>query len=151
MPDHAAFLKGINLGRRRVSNDELRGHFQTLGMEEAGVFRASGNVVFSDPHERGDAALGELIEAGLARLLGYPVATFIRSGAELLEIAAAEPFDEPTRARLAGKLQVVLLARRPAQSSIAQALELAGAEDSLSFGGRELYWLPAAGLSDSPL
>lgn len=151
MPDHAAFLKGINLGRRRVSNDELRGHFDTLGLHEPAVFRASGNVVFSDPAARSDEALTELIEAGLQRLLGYTVATFIRSGPELLEIAAAKPFDAATGARLSGKLQVMLLAGRPAKVPRAAALELAGAGDALGFGERELYWLPAGGMSDSEL
>jgi uncharacterized protein (DUF1697 family) len=151
MPDQAAFLKGINLGKRRVSNDELRGHFDALGLREPAVFRASGNVVFSDPKARGEEALAELIEAGLQGLLGYTVATFIRSGPELLEIAAARPFDVGTNTRLNGKLQVMLLAGRPAKEARAAALELAGADDALGFGERELYWLPAGGMSDSEL
>lgn len=151
MPDHAAFLKGINLGKRRVSNDELRGHFEALGLHEPAVFRASGNVVFSDPRRRGDGELTALIEAGLDQLLGYTVATFIRSGAELIEIARAEPFDAPSRARLAGKLQVMLLAERPTKVARAKALELGGSEDALAFGARELHWLPAGGMSDSAL
>lgn len=151
MPDHAAFLKGINLGRRRVSNDELRGHFDALGLQGAAVFRAGGNIVFSDPKARGEETLAELIETGLERLLGYTVATFIRSGPELAEIAAADPFDESTRARLAGKLQVMLLGTAPAKDSRGQALELAGSDDTLSFGERELYWLPSGGMSDSAL
>jgi len=151
VPDSAAFLKGINLGSRRVSNDELRRHFESLGLHEPVVFRASGNVVFSDPRARSDDALAELIETGLERLLGYAVATFIRSASELLEIAAAEPFDGPTRTRLGGKLQVMLLGTRPARQTRAKALELAGAGDALSFGRRELYWLPAGGISDSAL
>ena len=32
MPDHAAFLKGMNLGKRRLTNEELRGHFEALGL-----------------------------------------------------------------------------------------------------------------------
>jgi uncharacterized protein (DUF1697 family) len=151
MADHAAFLKGINLGKRRVSNDELRGHFDALGLQQPAVFRASGNVVFSDPQRRGDDDLTALIEGGLERLLGYPVATFIRSAAELLEIAAAEPFDTATRARLAGKLQVMVLAERPAKTARTKALEQAGSDDALAFGRRELYWLPAGGMSDSAL
>ena len=151
MPDRAAFLKGINLGKRRLSNEELRGHFLTLGLDEPAVFRASGNVVFSDPRARSDEELAELIEKGLERLVGYTVASFIRTGSELLAIAAAEPFDRRTSSRLAGKLQVMLLGKRPSKKRQAQALELAGPQDALALGVRELYWLPAGGMSDSAL
>jgi uncharacterized protein (DUF1697 family) len=151
MPDRAAFLKGVNLGKRRISNEELRGHFLTLGLHEPAVFRASGNVVFSDPQARSDDDLTELVETGLERLMGYGVPSFIRTGPELLAISAAEPFDQRTSSRLAGKLQVMLLGKRPAKKTRAQALELAGAQDALAFGVRELYWLPAGGMSDSTL
>ena len=151
MADHAAFLKGINLGRRRLSNDELRGHIQALGLEDAAIFRASGNVLFSDPLARSDAALAELIESGLERLLGYEVATFLRSRADLLEIARTEPFDEATRGRLSGKLQVMLLGAAPAAAAKRQVLALSGEDDALAFGKRELHWLPAGGMSDSSL
>jgi uncharacterized protein (DUF1697 family) len=151
VPDHAAFLKGINLGNRRLSNDELRGHVESLGLTDAAIFRASGNVVFSDPRKRMDDELAQLIEDGLERLLGYSVATFIRSAAELLEIAAAEPFDAKTSARLTGKRQVALLACRPAKRTRAEALELAGEDDALAFGERELFWLPAGRTTDSVL
>jgi uncharacterized protein (DUF1697 family) len=151
MPDHAAFLKGINLGNRRLSNDDLRGHFEALGLAEPAAFRGSGNVVFSDPEGRGDGALGELIEAGLERRLGYPVSTFIRSGRELGEIASRKPFDEATTSRLKGKLQVMFLRSRPVKRNREAALALAGEHDALAFSGGQLYWLPAAGVSDSKL
>ncbi len=151
MPDHAAFLKGINLGKRRLSNDELRGHFEALGLDRPAVFRGSGNVVFSDPEQRAEQALVALIEAGLEQRLGYPVTTFIRSGPQLRKIAGSDPFDAATRARLKGKLQVVLLSRRPTAKSRASALELGGSEDALAFERSELYWLTAGGISDSKL
>ena len=151
MPDHAAFLKGMNLGNRRLTNEELRGHFEAIGLVDVATFRASGNVVFSSPRRRTERALAALIEAELAKLLGYPVATFVRSGHELRAIAAAEPFTREQRSRLAGKPQVMLLGAAPAPASRRGALALAGPEDALAFEGRELHWLPAGGVSDSAL
>ena len=151
MPSHAAFLKGMNLGSRRLTNEELRGHFEAIGLTDVATFRASGNVVFADPGGRGEGALAELIEGELESLLGYPVATFVRTASELREIAAAEPFDAATRARLHGKTQVMLLRAKPAAAARREALGLAGEEDALAFGMRELFWLPAAGVSDSAL
>ncbi len=150
-PTHAAFLKGMNLGNRRLTNEELRGHFEAIGLTEVATFRASGNVVFSSPRRRSERALAELIEGELASLLGYPVATFVRTGRELREIAGAEPFDAPTRARLHGKPQVMLLGREPAAAARRAALALGGEEDALAFGKCELFWLPAGGISDSAL
>jgi uncharacterized protein (DUF1697 family) len=151
VPTHAAFLKGMNLGNRRLTNDELRGHCEAIGLTDVATFRASGNVVFTAPKRRGERALTELIETELARLLGYPVATFVRTGGELSEIAAAEPFDEASRARLRGKPQVILLGDAPKPAARRTALALAGDEDALAFGARELFWLPAGGVSDSSL
>jgi uncharacterized protein (DUF1697 family) len=151
MPDHAAFLKGINLGRRRISNDELRAHFQAIGLEDPAVFRASGNVVFSDPQRRREAELVSLIETELESLLGYPVATFVRPARRLLEIAWQQPFDASTTARLSGKLQVGMLATRPSAAARRAALGFAGGNDALALEQRELYWLPAAGISESSL
>ena len=41
-----AFLRGMNLGGRRISNTELVKAFEQAGFEGAAAFRASGNVVF---------------------------------------------------------------------------------------------------------
>jgi len=151
VPDHAAFLKGMNLGSRRLTNEELRGHFEAIGLVDVATFRASGNVVFSSPKRRTERALAELIEGELADLLGYPVATFLRGREELLSIAAAEPFTAQQRAGSAGKPQVMLLGAAPAHARRRAALALAGPEDALAFEGRELHWLPAGGLSESAL
>lgn len=150
-PTHAAFLKGMNLGNRRLTNEELRGHFEAAGLTDVATFRASGNVVFSSPRRRSERALTELIESELASLLGYPVATFVRTGQELRAIAGAEPFDDATRARLHGKAQVMLLGGVPRAKARRAALALAGEDDALAFGGSELFWLPAGGISDSAL
>jgi uncharacterized protein (DUF1697 family) len=149
--DLAAFLKGINLGKRRVTNDDLRGHFEAIGLSAPAVFRASGNVVFDDPEGRSAKQLATLIEAELERLLGYTVAVFLRDRDELLEIASAKPFDTATTRQLKGKLQVVMLGEKPDAAAKRTVLGLAGEDDALAFGARELFWLPAGGVSDSKL
>jgi uncharacterized protein (DUF1697 family) len=149
--DFAAFLKGINLGKRRITNDDLRGHFEAIGLSGAVVFRASGNVVFDDPEGRSAAELTTLIEADLERLLGYTVVAFLRDRDELLAIARAKPFDAATTRRLKGKLQVVMLGEKPKAAAKKTVLGLADKDDALAFGARELFWLPAGGVSDSKL
>jgi uncharacterized protein (DUF1697 family) len=36
-----AFLRGMNLGGRRIKNEELRRHFEEMGFEEVSTFRPS--------------------------------------------------------------------------------------------------------------
>ena len=56
MERYVAFLRGMNLGNRRLKNEELRGEFEALGFAEVATFRASGNVIFGDEGgERGGA------------------------------------------------------------------------------------------------
>jgi len=149
MPSHVAFLRGMNLGGRRIKNEELRAEFEALGFAEVACFRASGNVVFA---AKGDEAkLTDRIEAGLGEALGYEVPVFLRSAEELCALVAHEPFDAAKVNASEGKLQVALLARKPAAKVRAQALAAASEVDRLAIEGRELYWLPSGRMSDSEL
>jgi uncharacterized protein (DUF1697 family) len=150
MPSHAAFLRGMNVGGRRLANDELRSHFEAMGFAAVATFRASGNVVFAGARESAEE-LAARIEQGLAAALGYAVPTFVRSAAEVHAIAAAAPFAPEQLSGSQGKLQVALLAATPTPRARAEALALAGSADGLVFDGREVYWLPSAGVLDSAL
>lgn len=150
-PTHyAAFLRGMNLGKRRITNDELCGAFAAIGLQDARSFRASGNVVFTAPRAK-QATLAARIEEGLARELGYPVPTYVRTAGEMRAIAAARPFTDAQVARSKGKLQVGLLAAAPGAAARRRVLALSCDDDQLALEGSELYWLPRAGLSESEL
>lgn len=151
MSRYVAFLRGMNLGGRRIKNDELRRHFEEMGFEEVATFRASGNVVFSSPGRETEAKLAQRVEAELDERLGYDVPVFLRSIEEVAAIAAQEPFDPKRVGRSKGKLQVSLLMEKPSAAVKKKVLALAGDEDLLAIEGRELYWLPSDGLLDSQL
>ena len=147
---YVAFLRGMNLGKRRIKNDELREEFEQLGFADVATFRASGNVVFEAPRQS-EAKLTATIEVGLGDALGYAVPVFLRSGAEVAAIAAREPFEPKLVAASKGKLQVSLLAKKPSAAAAKKALALASEEDLLAIDGRELYWLPSGGILESDL
>jgi uncharacterized protein (DUF1697 family) len=151
MNRYVAFLRGMNLGNRRIKNEDLRRHFEEMGFEEVATFRASGNVIFSASGPASEAELAEEVEAGLGERLGYDVPVFLRSIEEVAAIAAREPFDSKAVAKSKGKLQVSLLAKKPSAAAKKKALALATDEDLLAVEGRELYWLPSAGISESDL
>jgi uncharacterized protein (DUF1697 family) len=146
---YVAYLRGINLGSRRVKSPELVAHFEAIGLEDVATFRASGNVVLIDPTGETESKLQKRIEAGLDERLGYGVAVFLRSAKEVTAIAAREPFDAAAIERSKGKPQVDLLAKKPSSKAVKEALALAGADDLMVIEGRELHWLPSVGLSET--
>lgn len=151
MDRHVAFLRGMNLGGRRIKNEELRRHFEQMGFEEVATFRASGNVVFSNPGRETEGRLAQRVEAELDARLGYDVPVFLRSIEEVAAIAAHEPFDPRAVTKSKGKLQVSLLKEKPSAAARKEVLALASAEDLLAIEDRELYWLPSGGLLESGL
>jgi uncharacterized protein (DUF1697 family) len=150
VPRYAAFLRGINLGKRRVTSDGLRSCLEDLGFEDVATFRASGNVIFTISGRQSPAKVTARVEEGLADALGYEVPTFLRTGAEVQAIAAHEPFPAKVVDASKGKLQIMLLPAQPAAAR-KQALALATDEDRLAIHERELYWQPNGGISDSAL
>jgi uncharacterized protein (DUF1697 family) len=148
---YVAFLRGMNLGKRRIANEDLRAHFSAMGFEDIATFRASGNVVFASDRGEPEAKLAKLVEAGLGTLLGYDVPVFLRGDAEVAAIAAFEPFDRALVEASKGKLQVSLLRAKPPAAARRKVLALAGDQDRLAIEGRQLYWLPSGGLLESEL
>jgi uncharacterized protein (DUF1697 family) len=88
---YVAFLRGINVGRRRVKNDVLGRHFADLGFSDVAVLIASGNVVFT-AHAGDESALTRMIEAALERGLGFPVSVMLRSMPEVQAMLDLDPF-----------------------------------------------------------
>jgi len=151
MDRYVAFLRGMNLGGRRVKNEELRRHFEEIGLEEVSTFRASGNVTFATPKREAESKLAARVEAELGERLGYEVPVFLRSDEEVAAVAAHRPFDAKAVAKSKGKLQVSFLKKKPSATARMKVLSMASEEDLLALEGRELYWLPSGGISESDL
>lgn len=140
MQHYIAFLRGMNLGNRRLKMDELRARFVELKFTDVATFIASGNVIFASK-SRDERKLTGQIEQHLARTLGYPVDTFVRTRAEVATVAAFRPFpaadlDHPAHTVHAGFL------REPLSPAQAQGLLACRTEvDEFCVAGREYYWL----------
>jgi len=149
MSRFVAFLRGMNLGRRRITNDELCSCFTRMGFEDVSAFLASGNVIFR-PGELHRRDLAGEIERGLQLALEYQVPTFLRSAAEVRAIAALAPFTADQLAD-SGKAQVMMLPGAPDPEAGRSVLDLATEDDRLVLDGTELYWLPRASILDTAL
>jgi len=146
MTKYVAFLRAINVGGHTVKMDHLRQLFEEMGFANVETFIASGNVIFeADAPER--KALARRIEAGLQAALGYRVDTFVRSVAELAEIAAYKAFEASV---LADNVLYVGFLAEPPSDEAKQALQTFNSDlDLFHVEGREVYWLCFTKISDS--
>jgi len=88
---YIAFLQAVNVGGRTVKMERLRELFSELGLANVRTYIQSGNVFFETP-ESDRAVLTRDIEYHLRRALGYEVATFLRTIAEVEQALALDPF-----------------------------------------------------------
>lgn len=140
MHHYIAFLRGINLGKRRIKMEHLAGLFEELKFANVETFIASGNVIFS-AKSADSAKLAKQIAAHLEDSLGYDVDTFVRTRAEVVTVAAFRGFakadlDDPANTVHAGFLTSSLT---PEQH---RGLEACRSDvDEFRVAGREYYWM----------
>lgn len=139
MPRYIAFLRAINVGGHTTKMDYLRKLFESLGFSNVETFIASGNVIFESPSNN-TQALEKKIESRLHEALGYKVATFIRTEAELAAIANYKPFRQTDLDR-AVAFNIAFLADKPDDNSKRKLMALRTEIDDLYVHGREIYWL----------
>ncbi|CAN5733438.1 DUF1697 domain-containing protein [soil metagenome] len=140
-----AFLRAINVGRRRVRMDRLREVFQEMGFAAVSTFIASGNVIFTTSRDDA-AALEAEIEEHLHGSLGYPVATCLRTPAELAEITRVS--------RSGGEVQTLLvgfLRNDPGRHARERLVEMLTPTDEFRLHRREVYWSCTTRMSDSTI
>jgi uncharacterized protein (DUF1697 family) len=147
MPQYFAFLRAINVGGRTVKMDTLRALFEACGFSNVSTFIASGNVIF-DTDDTDGRDLEQSIEQRLRRGLGYDVATFLRTVAELDTIAAHRPFVDD---RGDHTVYVVFLRERPGAAVRRAIVDLGGLVDDLRVNDREIHWLCRSSLRESAL
>jgi uncharacterized protein (DUF1697 family) len=149
MSKYIAFLRAINVGGHTVKMDALRQLFESLGFSNVETFIASGNVIFET--KAGKAKMLEnKIEACLHEALGYEVSTFIRTNAEVAEIAKYEPFPQ-SQLDAATALNVGFLADPLDDAAKRKLMSLKTDIDDFHVHGREIYWLCKKKQSESKI
>ena len=144
-----AFIRAINVGGRRLSNDELVEPFTRLGLEDVAAYQAAGNITFRT--DSLNAVRAERLEPVLAAAYGFDAVTFVRDIDEMHAIVNAEPFAEDELAQTEGRVQVALLREAPDEVMTADVRALVPTDDRIEFVGNQWFWLPKRGVSDSQL
>jgi uncharacterized protein (DUF1697 family) len=106
MTRYAAFLRGVNLGKRTVKSAELKAAFEAMGFADVKTLLASGNVLFD---ARASKSLQQKIETGLHEAFGFRIGVVLRTLDELRTMVAADPYGGVTESE-AAKLHVLLFA-----------------------------------------
>ena len=143
MPQYVAFLRAINVGGHTVKMADLRRLFEAIGLTNVETFIASGNVIFASP-SRSASALEKKIEAQLQANLGYAVATFVRSGAELAAVARYQPFKDAVP-----NLYIAFTAQPPSAEAQKKLDAFATPLNAFHVHNCEVYWLSRTLLSES--
>ncbi|HSS20030.1 MAG TPA: DUF1697 domain-containing protein [Pyrinomonadaceae bacterium] len=147
MPKYIAFLRAINVGGHTVKMDQLRALFEELGFSKVETFIASGNVIF-DSAATNTATLEKKVEAYLQKSLGYAVATFIRTAAEIANVARYEPFAK-SKTKGEHTIYIGFMASEPERQSLKNLMAAATEVDEFHVNGRELYWLLRTSFTES--
>ncbi|HEU5219742.1 MAG TPA: DUF1697 domain-containing protein [Gemmatimonadales bacterium] len=147
MTRYVAFLRALNVGGHVVKMDRLKKLFEALGLANVRTFIASGNVLF-DSAAKDPGALEKKISRHLEKELGYEVATFIRSAAELQRIAACAPFPD-TAITPGARVYVGFFADEFGPAARKTALAFGTDDDDFHADQRELFWLCRIALLDS--
>jgi uncharacterized protein (DUF1697 family) len=143
MPDQLlrtfAFLRAINVGGHTVKMGELRRISEALGLQKVETFIASGNLIF-ETEQTGRELLELALASQFQKELGYAVATFVRTPAELAAVAAFQAFPQSSL-DAAESYNVAFLSKAPDVQAQQKLLALKNDIDDFHCSRQEIYWL----------
>lgn len=143
-PRWVALLRGVNVGgHRRVSMADLRHELGRLGAQDVRTRLQSGNAVLTLPGADADQVRAVVVEAVLA--LGVTCDVVVRSGAELADLVARNPWPERAEADPALLHVGFLSAPGPGEA------RRVGAQEEVRFDGSEVWLWYGAGAGRSRL
>lgn len=143
---YVAFLRGINLGRRRPPMSQLKSLFENLGFADVETFIASGNVIFSTA-EKDARRLESRIAGHLEESLGYGVDTFVRTDTEVIKVGRSKMFPEDGCDGIT--IHVGFLQQKLPVKIARELVVVRTVVDEFKIAGREIYWLCRVRTSES--
>lgn len=144
MNTYVALLRAVNVGGTgKLPMAELRAMCEAVGFERVRTYIASGNVVLAcaSTARQVQAAL----EEQLARYAGKPVGVLVRTGTELSQVLAANPFPKAAPNRTVA----IFLDQTPPADALETVKHRNGEE--IALGKREIYVHYGDGMADSKL
>jgi uncharacterized protein (DUF1697 family) len=148
MTRYALLLRGVNVGTKNsLPMAELRAMLERIGCTDVQTYVQSGNAVFGT--KLGAAALTEAIESALGAYMGRPIATTLRTQAQMTAIVDGNPFQEV--ATNPSCLCVAFLSNAPTKSEVAPLHAQDFEPELFRVSGKEIYTWHPNGQGRSPL
>lgn len=132
MTAYVALLRAVNVaGTGKLPMTELKAIGEACGFGAVRTFIASGNLLLES--DLGEVEVAALLEERLERFAGKRIPVFVRSAAEMAELAAGNPFvdDKPSR------VMAHVIAEPPTATMLAEATGLGG--ERMALGPRAIY------------
>ena len=148
MTRYALLLRGVNVGASNaLPMAELRTLLANVGCTGVRTYVQSGNAVFATTLR--PAHVARAIEEALERYMGRPIATTLRTLAQMTAIVDANPFTAV--ATDPAKLCVTFLSSAPARSELAPLHVRDFSPEQFRVCGKEIYTWHPNGQGRSPL
>ena len=143
MTSYVALLRAVNVGGRKLLMTDLKRIGEEAGFNNPRTFIASGNLVFASGQSEADVS--RLLESMLKTHMAAEVPVFVRTAAEMEQVAKANPFaDEP-----GAKVAAIFLEAAPPDRSIEESRGIT--DERLALGRREIYVHYPSGMASSKL
>jgi uncharacterized protein (DUF1697 family) len=132
MPVFILLLRAVNVGGTgKLAMSDLRRLSEKAGFRAVRTYIASGNVVAERDGSESQAKAA--LEAELKTYAGKPVGAIVRTGAEMAEVVALNPFPD----RAADRTVAIFLDHAPTPDTLSGIKGQANEE--LRLGAREIY------------
>ena len=147
MPRFVALLRGVNVGGSRVAKmADVTAAFYNAGATNVATFIQSGNVVFA--HEvRSAQTIVPMLEAALAKKLGFDVTLTLRTPRELAAVIAKNPYAKAD----AKTVHVYFAPTKLAADALAAIDASKFSPEECKANGREVYLHLPKGIGNSKL
>ncbi len=136
MYTYVALLRGINVGGRVITMQDLTSCFMNAGLQNVRSVIQSGNVLFASD-SKDSQQIREKIEQAVSKQFSYEAKIFVDTIEHLTKIVEAYPYDT---AEENWQHYVLFIDAALAEQLAAEAAELDPEVDSISLGDRVLYW-----------
>jgi uncharacterized protein (DUF1697 family) len=138
MATYISLLRGINVGgKNKLSIEELKRVYSSLGFTGVRTYIQSGNIVFESPDAR-EKGHEKSIEGKIKKAFAMDIPVMVRTREELQRTIESNPF-LPSKAHQVDKLLVTFLSDLPDKKAMDKLASLKWIGEDFRIIGREVY------------
>jgi uncharacterized protein (DUF1697 family) len=153
VPTHAALLRGINVGGKKLAMADLRALMAELGHTDVATYIQSGNAVFTTD-ETDTTKLADELQQAIADQLSVDCGVVVVTAGELQQVIDDNPFpaeDNPKALHAVFRRAELTKAEQAKVAEAAERAKAKGCQDEAVIVGRTMFLHTPDGLGRSEL